>query len=139
MIDGNFNNPTISKAIQPKVFAEDYFRNATYIERDGSTISVIGNRGGDITLLEINDEKKVLDDFSDLRSRYDIVLIDLPPLDSLNLSKEWILFSDKVVGVFEADKIISSSQEQYVAYLKHLNRKFAGWILNKAKVDKKKK
>jgi len=139
LIDGNFNNPTISKAIQPKVFAEDYFRNATYIERDGSTISVIGNRGGDITLLEINDEKKVLDDFSDLRSRYDIVLIDLPPLDSLNLSKEWILFSDKVVGVFEADKIISSSQEQYVAYLKHLNRKFAGWILNKAKVDKKKK
>jgi len=139
LIDGNFNNPTISKAIQPKVFAEDYFRNATYIERDGSAISVIGNRGGDITLLEINDEKKILDDFSDLRSRYDIVLIDLPPLDSLNLSKEWILFSDKVVAVFEADKVLSRSQEQYVDYLKHLNRKFAGWILNKTKLEKKKK
>jgi len=134
LIDGNFNNPTLSRTIQPKLFVEDYFRNNSYIERDTSAISVLGNRGGDITLLEINDEKDIQREFDELKSRYDIILIDLPPLDSLNQSKEWLLFCNKAVAVFESNKIISRSQNQYIDYLKHLNQKFAGWILNKATI-----
>ena len=139
LIDGNFNNPTITRTIQPKLFVEDYFRNPAYIERDNTLISVIGNRGGDITLLEINDEKNVRNDFNELKSRYDIILIDLPPLDSLNQSKEWILFTDKTIAVFEAKKNISKSQDQYIDYLQHLHHKFAGWILNKAVISYKRK
>ncbi len=131
LIDGNFNNPTISKTIEPKLYVEDYFKNSTYIERDGNAISVLGNHGGDITLLEINDEKHIQNNFADLKSRYDIILIDLPPLDSLNHSKEWILFANKAIAVFEANKSISRSQTQYVDYLKNLNSKFAGWVMNK--------
>ncbi|WP_295673239.1 exopolysaccharide transport family protein [uncultured Mucilaginibacter sp.] len=134
LIDGNFNNPTLSKTIQPKLFVEDYFRNNSYIERDNSSISVLGNRGGDITLLEINDEKNIQREFEDLKSRYDIILIDLPPLDSLNQSKEWLLFCCKAVAIFETNKGISRSQTQYIDYLKHLNLKFAGWVLNKAAI-----
>jgi succinoglycan biosynthesis transport protein ExoP len=139
LIDGNFNNPTISQVIQPKVFVEDYFRNSSYIEKDNSAISVLGNRGGDITLLEINDEKNILQDFNDLKSRYDIIIIDLPPLDSLNKSKEWLLFTNKAIAVFEANHPITRSQSQYTDYLKHLNQKFAGWILNKAATSHKRK
>lgn len=134
LIDGNFNNPTLSKTIQPKLFVEDYFRNNSYIERDTSAISVLGNRGGDITLLEINDEKNIQREFDELKSRYDIILIDLPPLDSLNQSKEWLLFCCKAIAVFETNKRISRSQSQYIDYLKHLNLKFAGWVLNKAAI-----
>jgi uncharacterized protein involved in exopolysaccharide biosynthesis/Mrp family chromosome partitioning ATPase len=130
LIDGNFNNPTITDSMQPKVFIEDYFRNSTYIERDNS-ISVMGNRGGDITLLEINDENHIQHDFNDLKSRFDIILIDLPPLDSLNHSKEWLLFANKTIAVYEANKNISRSHSQYIDYLKNLNSKFAGWVLNK--------
>lgn len=134
LIDGNFSNPTLSKTIQPKLFVEDYFRNNSYIERDNSNISVLGNRGGDITLLEINDEKNIQREFDDLKSRYDIIVIDLPPLDSLNQSKEWLLFCCKAIAVFETDKRIPRSQSQYIDYLKHLNLKFAGWVLNKAAI-----
>jgi succinoglycan biosynthesis transport protein ExoP len=134
LIDGNFNNPTISKAIQPKLFVEDYFRNSSYIEKDNNAISVLGNRGGDITLLEISDEKNIQNELNELKSRYDIILMDLPPLDSLNESKEWILFANKTIAVFEANKSISRSQGQYIDYLKLLNHKFAGWVLNKAVV-----
>ncbi|OIQ65927.1 tyrosine-protein kinase YwqD [mine drainage metagenome] len=134
LIDGNFSNPTLSKTIQPKLFVEDYFRNNSYIERDNSNISVLGNRGGDITLLEINDEKNIQREFDDLKSRYDIIVIDLPPLDSLNQSKEWLLFCCKAIAVFETDKRIPRSQSQYIDYLKHLNLKFAGWVLNKAPI-----
>jgi succinoglycan biosynthesis transport protein ExoP len=139
LIDGNFNNPTVSTTVQPKLFVEDYFRNNSYIEKDNSAISVLGNRGGDITLLEINDEKNIRHDLDELKSRYDIILIDLPPLDSLNKSKEWILFANKTIAVFECNKNIPRSQSQYIDYLKNLNHKFAGWVLNKAIVHQNKK
>ena len=134
LIDGNFDNPSVTRNLQPTLFVEDYFRTNSYIERDNSKISVLGNRGNDITLLEINDEKYIQNEFDQLRSRYDIILIDLPPLDSLNKSKEWILFANKTVAVFEANRRISGSQKQYVEYLKLLNNKFGGWILNKATI-----
>lgn len=139
LIDGNFDNPTISKTIQPRLYVEDYFRNSSYIERESAAISVLGNRGGDVTLLEINDERNIRHDFDDLRSKYDIILIDLPPLDSLNKAKEWILFANKVVAVFETSGRISRGQNQYIDYLRHLNTKFGGWVLNKVHMSRKKK
>lgn len=134
LIDGNFDNPTITRNLQPTLFIEDYFRNTSYIERDNNKISVLGNRGGDITLLEINDEKQIQNEFDVLRSRYDIILIDLPPLDSLNKAKEWVLFANKAVAIFEANRSVTVQNKQYVDYLRSLNNKFGGWILNKATV-----
>ncbi|MDF2434266.1 MAG: polysaccharide biosynthesis transport protein [Mucilaginibacter sp.] len=134
LIDGNFNDPAISEAFEPKLFVEDYFKNSSYIEREGNAISVLGNHSGDITILEINDEKLVQRTFDDLRSRYDIIIIDLPPLDSLNQSKEWMLFANKTIAVFQANKGISRSQNQYIDYLKHQGVKFSGWVLNKTSV-----
>jgi Mrp family chromosome partitioning ATPase len=139
LIDGNFSNPTISKTIRARLFAEDYFRTNSYLEMDTAAISVIGNRGGDVTLLEINDQRNVQHEFNNLKSRYDIILIDLPALDQLNQSKEWILFTNKVIAVYEANKGVASSQKQYVDYLKNLNGKFAGWVLNKANIADKRK
>ncbi|WP_259070659.1 exopolysaccharide transport family protein [Mucilaginibacter sp. X4EP1] len=130
LIDGNFNNPSVTKSMQPKLFVEDYFKLSSYMERDNA-ITVLGNHGGDITLLEISDEKHVQNNFNDLKSRFDIIIIDLPPLDSLNKSKEWLLFSNKAIAVFESDRTISRSHSQYIDYLKNLNTKFAGWVLNK--------
>jgi succinoglycan biosynthesis transport protein ExoP len=132
LIDGNFNNPTISNSIPPKLYIEDYFRYSSYIERDNNEIIVLGNRGEDITLLEINDEKNIQSDLNELKLRFDIILMDLPPLDSLNKAKEWILFANKTVAVFEINHSISRSQNQTISYLKNLNGKFAGWVLNKA-------
>ncbi|MDB4923564.1 lipopolysaccharide biosynthesis protein [Mucilaginibacter sp.] len=134
LIDGNFDNPGITRNLQPTLFVEDYFRNTSYIERDNNKISVLGNRGGDITLLEINDEKQIQYEFDQLRSRYDIILIDLPSLDSLNKAKEWVLFANKTVAVFEVNKSVSGLHKQYIDYLKSLNNKFGGWILNKSTI-----
>ena len=135
LIDGNFNNRTISRTILTKIYVEDYFRNSSYIERNKNTISVLGNRGEDITLLEITDERNIQNEFNELKSMYDIIIIDLPPLDSLNKAKEWILFTNKTVAVFEANKNIPRSQDQDIVYLKNLNTKFAGWVLNKAVIN----
>ncbi|MEO6981167.1 MAG: hypothetical protein ABI113_22420, partial [Mucilaginibacter sp.] len=55
-------------------------------------------------------------------------------LDSLNKAKEWILFANKTVAVFEANQSVKNSHKEHIVYLKTLNNKFAGWILNKAAV-----
>ncbi|HEY8931059.1 MAG TPA: lipopolysaccharide biosynthesis protein [Mucilaginibacter sp.] len=132
LIDGNFDNPSITRNIQPALFVEDYFRSSSYTEWENNKINVLGNRGGDITLLEINDEVQIHNEFEKLKSRYDIIVIDMPSLDSLNKAKEWILFANKTVAVFEANRNVSGEHKTYIAYLKSMHNKFAGWILNKA-------
>lgn len=132
LIDGNFNNPTISKTIHPKMYVEDVFRNAEHNEPLNSGISVLGNRGGDITLLEIGNEKYIQDKFNELKQIYDVILIETPPVDAMNKSKEWLLFANKAIAVFESGGNVNNGQKKaYITYLKNMESKFAGWVLNK--------
>ena len=132
LIDGNFNNPAVTKEFEPKLFVEDYFKSPSYINRDSSNITVLGNRGTDTTLLEINDEKNILSNFNDLKTRFDIIILDLPPLNSLNQSKEWLLFANKTIAVFKSNQSIKQAQNNSLDYLTHLHDKFSGWVLNQA-------
>ncbi|UOE52130.1 AAA family ATPase [Mucilaginibacter sp. SMC90] len=140
LIDGNFNNATISNTAQPQVYLEDYFKNSQFgqPELTSSNTTVLGNRGGDVTLLEIGSEAFVKSKFDELRSKYDVVIIDTAPLTALNKSKEWLLFANKTIAVFEANKKITNPQKQYITYLKGLENKFAGWVLNKTDYNQKK-
>lgn len=139
LIDGNFNNPTISKTINPKMYVEDVFRNAEHNEPLSSGISVLGNRGGDITLLEIGNEKFIQDKFNELKQIYDVILIETPSVDAMNKSKEWLLFANKTIAVFESGGNINNGQKTYLTYLKNMESKFAGWILNKVPVTNSKR
>ncbi len=141
LIDGNFDRPDLTNAVRPSLFLEDFFKpNPLYnLEVNNGTATVLGNHGTDVTLLEIGDEAFVKDRFDYLRSTYDIIIIDTAPLTALNKSKEWILFANKTIAVFEANQDISNSQKPYLAFLKSLGSKFGGWVLNKASLEKKRK
>jgi uncharacterized protein involved in exopolysaccharide biosynthesis len=131
LIDGNFDNPTISNTVQPKVYLEDYFKNNPDNYESFNTTNVMGTHGGDVTLLELSDENFIRSKFNELKTKYDIIIIETPPLSSLNKSKEWLLFANKTIAVFEANKGIAKWQKDDIKYLKTLNSKFAGWVLNK--------
>jgi hypothetical protein len=51
-------------------------------------------------------------------------------LSTLNKSKEWNRFADKIVCVFEANKKLKGSHAANTEYLKSLDGKFIGWVLN---------
>jgi Mrp family chromosome partitioning ATPase len=91
----------------------------------------MGNHGGDVTLLEVSDENFIRSRFNELKMKYDIIIIETPPLSSLNKSKEWLLFANKTIAVFEANRDISKWQKDDINYFKNLEGKFAGWVLNK--------
>jgi len=140
LIDGNFNNPTISNTIHPKMYVEDVFKNApNNNEPINNTVSVLGNHGGDITLLEIGDEKFIQDKFNELKQIYDVIVIETPPVDAMNKSKEWLLFANKAIAVFEAGEKTTNEKRAYLSYLKNMDSKFAGWVLNKASISNGKK
>jgi succinoglycan biosynthesis transport protein ExoP len=138
LIDGNFENPQISKTVQPKIYAEDFFSGAAAAEyMPVNNSSVIGNKGTDITLLEINDDTQVAQKFDHLRSKFDIIIIEVPALTAMTKAKEWLLFADKTIGVFEMNQSLTSGRNNNLQYLKSLGPRFSGWVFNKAQTDKR--
>jgi Mrp family chromosome partitioning ATPase len=138
VIDGNSDNPVISKMRTSVFFLEDYFSgslSAGQLHHE-SNISLLANRGGDTTLFELNNEPVIRQRLQLLYETFDVVLIETSSLDSLNKSKEWITVTDKVVAVFEVNQGISAAKQVQVDYLKGLGTQFIGWVLNKV-VDEK--
>lgn len=134
LIDGNFDNPSITRNSNTKIFLEDFLHSGSMDAMNFSSgIVVMGNRGGDKSLLEVSNEETILERLEQLRSKFDVVLIETPPLDALNKAKEWIMFTDKTVSVFEAEQTINEVKNQHINYLTSLNDQFIGWILNKVK------
>ncbi|MEJ7557801.1 MAG: lipopolysaccharide biosynthesis protein [Pedobacter sp.] len=138
IIDGNFKNPKISNSITPTMYLEDYFTGNTKLSDlvIQSSFEFMANRGGDLSIFEIVNETVIKERLDDLRTMFDIIIIETAALDQLNLSKEWILFGDRVVGVFEANQSLNEEKKQNIGYLEALGNRFSGWILNKVPVDK---
>jgi uncharacterized protein involved in exopolysaccharide biosynthesis/Mrp family chromosome partitioning ATPase len=133
LIDGNFSNPVITKETETEFFIEDFLSGKKLLNSDRSNqeIVVLGNRGGDASLLEISNSENIEMKLNQLKEDFDIIIIESEGLTSFNKSKEWIHFSEKVLTVFESRRKISIQSKQSIEYLKGLNEKFIGWIFNK--------
>jgi len=134
VIDGNFNNPVISQSVSKTIYLEDYLLDTTQINStyNPGVINVLANRGGDISLFEVVDEDIVRKKIEELKAYFDVIIIETSSLDKLNLAKEWILFADKVISVFEAGQTLNDAKNQQIDYLKNLDITFSGWVFNKA-------
>ncbi len=133
LIDGNFLNPAITEITHPKYFIEDYLTGAIPLERlaiDGN-VCVLGNYGNDISLFEIDTEFQISQKLLELKDVFDIIIIEASALSTLNQCKEWIVVADRVLSVYEANTNITHEKKIHVEYLKLLEGKFIGWILNK--------
>jgi succinoglycan biosynthesis transport protein ExoP len=135
IIDGNFNTGSISGRSTGGMFIEDLFRDLNpALSRTGTDgISIVGNRGGDTSLNEIADADQVTNVLDELRSKYEIILVEADSLSAMNKAKEWIVFSDIVVAVFTAGKAIHEEDRSKVDYVRNLGSKFAGWVLTGAR------
>ena len=133
LIDGNFLNPGITIMTQPKYFIEDYLTGRTSLEemKDDGNITVLGNKGRDVSLFEINSESEIEQKLLELKDIFDIILIEASALNTLNQSKEWIVVADRVLCVFEANATMTEEMKDQILYLKDMESKFIGWIMNK--------
>jgi len=74
LIDGNFHHPGITRSVKSKLYIEDYFKGTLpdFNEYNLSKITVFSNKGGDGSLLEVNNEKTIREKFEKLKSVFDI-------------------------------------------------------------------
>lgn len=138
IIDGNFTNPTITNSTGTELFLEDFLLGDALLPtyRPITEIMVMGNKGGDTSLLEISNPENIESKLALLKDSFDIILIESEGLSSFNKSKEWSIFADKVVTIFESGRKINYRKSQSILYLNGLEGKFIGWILNRDENEK---
>ena len=133
LIDGNFLNPGITAITNPVFYIEDYLTGNTTLNDiiDAGNITVLGNKGNDISLFEVNNPYDIEQKLLELKDIFDIVIIEAAAVNTLNQSKEWIVVADRVVCMFEANATITFEKKGQIEYLRSLGGKFIGWVLNK--------
>jgi len=129
IVDGNFEQSEISRLSSGSQLFENFVKNDTHVEAVQGQISVLGNKGGDVSVLEISNEKLIGQKLQILKSQFDIILIETDSLTAMNKAKEWIAFADRVVTVFAAGRPITESDQSKIQYLNNLDEKFSGWVL----------
>ena len=74
--------------------------------------------------------------FEVLRREFELIIIDVNSLHEINIAKEWLLFTEKNIAVFEAGKALTEADKDLLVYLKE-QPGFIGWVLNKIKITEK--
>jgi len=129
IIDGNFGQPDISKLNPDSSLFEAYIRNQSVPEAVSGQISILGNKGGDVSLFEFAAERQINERMQFLKQQFDIILIDTDALSAMNKAKEWIRYADRVVAVYGSGRSISEDDLSKIQYIKNLEDKFSGWVL----------
>ncbi|MDQ6762312.1 MAG: lipopolysaccharide biosynthesis protein [Bacteroidota bacterium] len=141
LIDGNFDKPDISEIFSPDLFLEDFLpskQDINTLPELNKNFVVIGNRGEDISLLEISNHAAIQVKMEVLSNKFDIVLIEIPSLDSFNKAREWVSFCDKIIAVFCVGQSLDKEKKKQILYLGSLKSKLAGWVVNKVVNTKEK-
>jgi Mrp family chromosome partitioning ATPase len=93
-------------------------------------VEIIGNVGGRDSPSEIMAGRDFKEMIQKLSVQYDYVLMEGPALNDYSDSKELIDFADKVIPVFGAEMAISQMDKESINYLKSINGKLMGTVLN---------
>ena len=134
IIDGNFDYPQLSKLNRGSVLLEKALNgDQVEVSVNTSKIGVLGNAGGDTSLNEIASEAKIAAFLKNLKSEYDVILVEADALSSMNKAKEWITYADLVVSVFANGASVKQEDKSKIDYLNGLGSRFSGWVLTGAK------
>nr|WP_068892897.1 lipopolysaccharide biosynthesis protein [Pedobacter panaciterrae] len=95
-------------------------------------ITILNKNDANSSLLETQSTTSLKKGFEVLKEEFDVIIIDVNGLKDLNKAKEWLLFTELNVAVFESGRSISEPQKELLNYIKG-QPGFIGWVLNKVK------
>ncbi|MET4082099.1 succinoglycan biosynthesis transport protein ExoP [Pedobacter sp. UYP30] len=93
-------------------------------------ITVMNKSAERNSLLEVQNIASLRAGFDVLRNEFDIIIIDINSLTDVNIAKEWLLFTEKNIGVFEYGTSVTEHEYPHIKYIKN-QPGFLGWVLNK--------
>lgn len=98
-------------------------------------VDAIGCKGGDYTPLEILPKHNLLHYLHELTKRYDYIFLEGAPLNDYSDSRELLDYVDGVVAIFSAKYAVNQVDKESIEFLKALNGKLVGAILNKVELQ----
>ena len=98
-------------------------------------IDIIGSKGGDESPAEILSGRNFKEVLSELADDYDYIFLEGASLNDYSDSKELVEFSDLVLPVFSAQSVLKQMDKESIAYLKRLDGKLIGSVLNKVEAQ----
>lgn len=154
IIDTNFRNNSLTKLLiakpnfQKMLQQDGQVKLLTTKQTDGkekengnivsrtsdANIDVIGSNSGSDSPSEILAGKDFSGMISQLRDRYDYILMEGASLNEYSDTKELIAFVDKVVVVFSAGSTLKQIDRESISFIRTLNSTFLGAILNKVDI-----
>lgn len=99
-------------------------------------VTVLNKSSDNSSLLEIQSSRSLKMGFEVLRREFELIIVDVNSLHEINIAKEWLLFTEKNIAVFEAGKALTDADKDLLVYLKE-QPGFIGWVLNKIKITDK--
>ncbi|MBE9463134.1 GumC family protein [Dyadobacter subterraneus] len=131
VIDGNFSSQSITGLNINAVSLDEILNGQKQLSAmtGEDDISIVGNRGQDTSLNEIAPANQVREVLEQLKSNFDIILVEADSLVAMNKAKEWISYADVTVGAFASGKTIKPEDRSKIDYFKSLENKFSGWVL----------
>ncbi len=149
IIDSNFSNNEITKKFNAdQSFREFFMRDMeqkkltstqlmtqfddTIAKTNYKNIDIIGCKEDYILPSEIYPLHNPLNRFKEFTERYDFIFIEGAALNHHSDSKELAKYVDGVILIASATSQIKHQDKESIEYLKSLNGKFMGAILNKA-------
>ncbi len=93
-------------------------------------VDVLGCEEGAYTLTEIIEKEQLESLLAKLKEKYDFILIEGVAMNNSSGAKEVINVVDGVVSIFNAKSVLKESDKHTVEFLKGLDNKFMGVVLN---------
>jgi polysaccharide biosynthesis transport protein len=154
IIDTNFRNNSLSQLILGKRMlqspSEFKLLNDAKINSDENNdgnelgiifstsdknVDIIGSRRGFESPSEMFAGKDFVSLIDGLRMKYDYILFEGPALNEYSDTKELVQFSDGIITVFSAKNSLIQKDRESLNFLKSLNGKFIGAVLNFVQED----
>jgi len=96
-------------------------------------ITVLNKNDASSSLLEMQNVNSLKKGFEVLKEQFDVIVIDVDSLKEINKAKEWLLFTEVNIAVFEAGRAVADEEKELIKYIRE-KPGFIGWVLNKAKL-----
>lgn len=144
LIDTNFCNNDLTVQLNAKQIMEEYSSKepldqknieSLIIQTKIAGVDAIGCKGGDYSPQEVLPPGNLLEHLEELKEHYNYIFLEAAPMNAFTDVKELIDYADGVITIFSAESVIKPADSDAIEYLKNLNGKFQGAILNKVELE----
>lgn len=109
---------------------DEEYKRSIILPTTDKNVDIIGSRVGLESPSEMFAGRSFTSFIESLRVKYDYILMEGPSLNEYSDTKELAQYADAIIAVFSAERSLTQRDRESINYLKSLNGKFAGAVLN---------